>query len=276
MAGGVSGQIVDGRFELLEQLGAGGMGAVWRARDTTLDREVALKEVSPPDPATAPDGSEHQRMLREARALARLSHPHVVTVHQIVDARPYPWLVLELVPGRSLQERLDGGPLSVPEAARIGSEVLSALRAAHAAGICHRDVKPANVLLRGDGRAVLTDFGIAAFQGSTTLTATGQLVGSPEYIAPERIRGADDDGPPSDLWSLGHGPLRVRRGPQSDAPLQRARHPGGSTRRGGAAAGACVGARTGAARPPRPGSGAAAVGGTAGGAAVPDRVRRSG
>jgi len=183
------------------------MGAVWRARDTALDREVALKEVRPPDPRLAPEGSEYaqmlrERMLREARALARLNHPHVVTVHHIVDVGPYPWLVMELVPGRSLQERLDAGALSPREAARIGAEVLSALRAAHRAGICHRDVKPANVLLREDGRAVLTDFGIAALQGSSTLTATGQLIGSPEYIAPERIRGTDD-APASDFWSLG-------------------------------------------------------------------------
>ncbi|MGI5351865.1 serine/threonine-protein kinase [Streptomyces sp. CA-250714] len=223
---GRRGQVVDGRFELLERLGAGGMGTVWRARDVALHREVALKEVRPPaadpdDPEAALEGSEgsralRERVLREARALARLSHPHVVTIHHIVDEGPYPWLVMELVGGPSLEQRLAQGPLEPREAARLGREVLSALRTAHAAGIQHRDVKPGNVLLREDGSAVLTDFGIAALQGSATVTVTGEFLGSPEFIAPERIRGIDDD-PASDLWSLGltlylctegHSPLR--------------------------------------------------------------------
>ncbi|NLU67612.1 serine/threonine-protein kinase [Streptomyces sp. HNM0574] len=225
MAGGSEGQIVDGRFELLEQLGRGGMGTVWRARDTALHRDVALKEVRPTDPELGRDGSGEsegsrmlrERVLREARALARLSSdPHVVTIHHIVDERPYPWLVMELLPGSTLQDRLREGPIPPREAARTGLEVLSALRTAHAAGIQHRDVKPANVLLRADGSAVLTDFGIAALQGSTTLTATGDFLGSPEFMAPERIRGRDED-PSADLWSLGmtlyvctegHSPLR--------------------------------------------------------------------
>ncbi|WP_406263596.1 serine/threonine protein kinase [Streptomyces sp. NBC_00191] len=193
------GDLVDGRFELIERLGSGGMGTVWRARDTVLQREVALKAVRSDVGVSEAVG---ERVLREARALARLSHPHVVTIHQIVAMDPHPWIVMELVPGVSLHERLDRGPLTPEEAARIGRQVLSALRAAHAAGIQHRDVKPANVLLRPDGTAVLTDFGIAALQGSTSLTVTGELVGSPEYIAPERVRGRDDD-PASDLWSLG-------------------------------------------------------------------------
>ncbi|WP_406306877.1 serine/threonine protein kinase [Streptomyces sp. NBC_00885] len=193
------GDLVDGRFELIERLGSGGMGTVWRARDTVLQREVALKAVRSDAGVSEAVG---ERVLREARALARLSHPHVVTIHHIVAADPHPWIVMELVPGVSLQERLDRGPLAPVEAARIGRQVLWALRAAHAAGIQHRDVKPANVLLRPDGTAVLTDFGIAALQGSTSLTATGELVGSPEYMAPERVRGRDDD-PASDLWSLG-------------------------------------------------------------------------
>lgn len=195
----VSGDVIDGRFELVERLGSGGMGTVWRARDTVLHREVALKAVRS-DADTV--GVVRERVMREARALARLSHPHVVTVHQIVAAEPHPWIVMELVPGVSLQRRLDDGPLSPVETARLGREVLAALRAAHAAGIQHRDVKPANILLRPDGTAVLTDFGIAALQGTTALTATGELVGSPEYMAPERIRGHDDD-PAADLWSLG-------------------------------------------------------------------------
>lgn len=207
MTGGAENRIIDGRFELLERLGSGGMGTVWRARDTVLHREVALKEVRHPDAATAAATPRtghvlRERVLREARALARISHPHVVTVHHIVDVGPHPWIVMELLPGDTLQDRLARGPLTPVEAAGIGRQVLSALRAAHAAGIRHRDVKPSNVMLRADGGAVLTDFGIAALQGSTSLTATGELVGSPEYFAPERIRGDDDD-PASDLWSLG-------------------------------------------------------------------------
>ncbi|WP_369200085.1 serine/threonine-protein kinase, partial [Streptomyces sp. PU-14G] len=222
---GRRGDVVDGRFELLERLGAGGMGTVWRARDAALDREVALKEVRPPvdpDPDAAREaregsgGAVRERVLREARALARLSHPHVVTIHHIVDEGPCPWLVMELVRGPSLEQRLARGPLEPREAARLGREVLAALRTAHAAGIHHRDVKPGNVLLREDGSAVLTDFGIAALQGSATVTATGEFLGSPEFIAPERVRGVEDD-PAGDLWSLGmtlyvstegHSPLR--------------------------------------------------------------------
>ncbi|MFJ9951729.1 protein kinase [Kitasatospora sp. NPDC091207] len=222
-AEGSDARLIDGRFELLQRLGGGGMGLVWRARDNALHREVALKEVRPPDPAMAaadPEGARElrERVLREARALARLQHPHVVIIHHIVDTadHPHPWLVMELVTGGSLADRLARGPLTVPEAAGIGRGVLSALRAAHAAGIQHRDVKPGNVLLRPDGTPVLTDFGIAAMRDATALTSTGALIGSPEYIAPERIRGSEGD-PSSDLWSLGmmlyvavegHHPLR--------------------------------------------------------------------
>ncbi|MFJ2262023.1 protein kinase [Streptomyces sp. NPDC087844] len=193
------GDMIDGRFELVERLGSGGMGTVWRARDSVLHREVALKAVRHDAAASE---AVRARVLREARALARVSHPNVVMIHHIVNDDPHPWLVMELVEGLSLQERLADGPLPPTEAARLGRQVLGALRAADAAGVQHRDVKPANILLRTDGSAVLTDFGIAALQGSTALTATGELIGSPEYIAPERIRGNDDD-PASDLWSLG-------------------------------------------------------------------------
>ncbi|WP_030353859.1 serine/threonine-protein kinase [Streptomyces scopuliridis] len=208
-AGGPERRVIDGRFELLGRLGSGGMGMVWRARDLALHREVALKEVRPPDPAMlaadpAAARTLRERVLREARALARIDHPNVVTIHHIVDAAEvaHPWIVMELVPGASLQERLAHGPLTPGDTAGIGRGVLAALRAAHAAGIHHRDVKPANVLLRADGRPVLTDFGIAALRESTALTATGELIGSPDYIAPERIRG-DEGNPASDLWSLG-------------------------------------------------------------------------
>ncbi|MGW7229482.1 serine/threonine-protein kinase [Streptomyces cyaneofuscatus] len=218
-----SGRVIDGRFTLVERLGSGGMGMVWRAHDEALHRDVALKEVRPPDPALAeydPEGARtlRARVLREARALARLDHPNVVTVHHIVDPGEdgYPWIVMELVAGSSLHDRLAEGPMDPAEAADLGRGILSALNAAHASGIQHRDVKPANVLLRTDGRPVLTDFGIAAIRESTSLTMTGALIGSPDYIAPERIRGTEGD-PSSDLWSLGmmlyvavegHHPLR--------------------------------------------------------------------
>ncbi|MEV0276765.1 serine/threonine-protein kinase [Streptomyces sp. NPDC050610] len=215
--------MIDDRFELVDRLGGGGMGTVWRARDLALHRDVALKEVRPPDPGYAdadPEGARtlRARVLREARALARIDHPNVVTIHHIVDAGEdtYPWLVMELVTGGSLQDRLDRGPMAPADAARLGRGVLAALCAAHAGGIEHRDVKPANVLLRPDGRPVLTDFGIAALRESTALTATGSVIGSPDYMAPERVRG-QSGGPAGDLWSLGlmlyaavegHHPLR--------------------------------------------------------------------
>ncbi|WP_407705319.1 serine/threonine-protein kinase [Streptomyces tanashiensis] len=184
------------------------MGTVWRARDLALHRDVAVKEVRPPDPAMAEHDVEgartlRARVLREARALARIDHPNVVTIHHIVDAGEgtYPWLVMELVTGGSLQDRLERGTMTPPEAAALGRELLSALRAAHERDIEHRDVKPANVLLRPDGRPVLTDFGIAAIRESTVLTASGSIIGSPDYMAPERIRGGTS-GPAADLWSL--------------------------------------------------------------------------
>lgn len=199
-------RVVDGRFELVQRLGGGGMGTVWRARDLALHRDVALKEVRPQGADEDAEGVRtlRARVLREARALARVEHPHVVTIHHIVDGGEdtYPWLVMELVTGGSLQERLDRGRMTPADAARLGRDLLAALVAAHAHGIEHRDVKPANVLLRPDGRPVLTDFGIAAVQESTRLTATGSVIGSPDYMAPERVRGRVS-GPSADLWSLG-------------------------------------------------------------------------
>nr|WSY57259.1 serine/threonine protein kinase [Streptomyces sp. NBC_00886] len=216
-------RVVDGRFELESRLGGGGMGTVWRARDLLLHRYVAVKEVRPPDIDLAeydPGQAEmlRQRVLREARALARVEHPNVVTIHHIVDGGQgtYPWLVMELVQGGSLADRLARGPMSPAEAAHLGCGVLDALNAAHEAGVQHRDVKPANVLLRTDGRPVLTDFGIAAIRDATALTATGSIIGTPDYMAPERVSG-NSGGPAADLWSLammlyvaveGHHPLR--------------------------------------------------------------------
>ena len=209
MTGGdQGGYVIDGRFELLQRLGGGGMGLVWRARDLMLQREVALKEVRSPDPSVhGSDPAEQrvvrERVLREAQALARLQHPNVVTIFHIVDSHElaHPWLVMELVTGGSLDALMEERELTVPEALRIGRGLLGALRAAHAAGIQHRDVKPGNVLLREDGTPVLTDFGIAALEASPGLTATGMLIGSPEYMAPERVHGVEGD-PRSDLWSL--------------------------------------------------------------------------
>ncbi|MFJ8209679.1 protein kinase [Streptomyces sp. NPDC096033] len=220
-------RLVDGRFELIAPLGAGGMGTVWRARDIALHREVALKEVRPPDPASeaANPGLTDEmraRAIREARALARLAHPGVVTIHHIVEPAPgtdgHPWIVMELVKGGSLHDRLADGPMPVADVLRLGLDILSALRAAHAEGVLHRDVKPANVLLRPDGAAVLTDFGIAALGGATALTSTGVLIGSPEYIAPERARG-EEGLAASDLWSLG---MMLYVAAEGTHPLRRA------------------------------------------------------
>ncbi len=203
-----TGDLIDDRFRLMERLGSGAMGAVWRALDEVLQREVALKQVRPADAglATDPDYAEmlRTRVLREARALARIDHPHVVTIHHVVvlPGEPFPWLVMELVRGGTLDDRLASGPMEPAEVAELGRGLLGALRAAHAAGICHRDVKPANVLLRPDGSPVLTDFGIADLADTSRLTVTGGLTGSPAYIAPERLHGSEGN-PASDLWSLG-------------------------------------------------------------------------
>ncbi|GGS06859.1 hypothetical protein GCM10010269_52220 [Streptomyces humidus] len=217
-------RVVDGRFELVERLGGGGMGVVWRAHDLALHRDVAVKEVRPSDPDLAeydPEGARtlRERVLREARALARVHHPNVVTIHHIVDGgeHAYPWIVMELVEGGSLQDRLRQGPMPPAEAARLGREVLAALRAAHAVGIEHRDVKPANVLLRPDGRPVLTDFGIAAVRESAGLTATGAVIGSPDFMAPERV-GGKAGGPAADLWSLA---MMLYVAVEGDHPLRR-------------------------------------------------------
>ncbi|MEU5138704.1 serine/threonine-protein kinase [Streptomyces sp. NPDC021139] len=198
-----AGRLIAGRYRLLAKLGHGGMGTVWRAKDETVDREVAVKEPRVPDHLPERErANAFERMRREARAAARLDHPAVVDVHDVAVVDEQPWIVMELVHGRSLGDALQEGTLSAREAARIGLEVLGALEAAHAAGVLHRDVKPDNVLLGRYDRVVLTDFGIAQIEGETSLTDTGGFVGSPEYIAPERVLG-QRPGPASDLWSLG-------------------------------------------------------------------------
>ncbi|MFC9969644.1 serine/threonine-protein kinase [Spirillospora sp. NPDC127200] len=197
-------RLLAGRYRLLSVVGRGGMGTVWRARDEALHREVAVKEVLLHEALSDEEREQrHQRTLREARASARLNHPGVVTVHDVVDEGGHPWIVMELVQARSLQEILDEeGPLPPGRAAAVGRQIAGALRAAHAIGILHRDVKPANVLITADDRAVLTDFGIAQIAGDATLTRTGLIMGSPAYMSPERVNG-DRALPASDLWALG-------------------------------------------------------------------------
>ncbi|MEE1940598.1 protein kinase [Streptomyces sp. TRM 70361] len=197
------GRLVGGRYRLLARLGHGGMGTVWRARDEVVGREVAIKEPRLPDHLSETERqTAYQRMRREARAAAGIDHPSVVTVHDVVVEDGRPWIVMELVKGHSLGEVLAEGTIGPREAARIGLAVLGALAAAHEVGVLHRDVKPDNVLLGRHDRVVLTDFGIAQVEGEQKLTETGAFVGSPEYIAPERVLG-QRPGPESDLWSLG-------------------------------------------------------------------------
>ncbi|MGW1198032.1 serine/threonine-protein kinase [Streptomyces sp. NPDC002536] len=196
--------LLAGRYRLVARLGSGGMGVVWRAFDEVLDREVAVKEVRAPDVLREDDVRIlYARLKQEARAAARIAHPNVITVHDVVEQQGRPWIVMELVRGQSLADVLEHeGVLDPKEAARVGAAVLRALQAAHAAGVLHRDVKPANVLLEDTGRVVLTDFGIALVEGAGTLTRTGDLIGSPDYLSPERALG-QRPGIPSDLWSLG-------------------------------------------------------------------------
>jgi tRNA A-37 threonylcarbamoyl transferase component Bud32 len=198
------GHVVAGRYELLGAVGRGAMGTVWRARDLRLAREVAVKEVRLPGPASEQDRFVlRERSLREARVAARLSHPGVVTVHDVIEADSGPWIIMELVPSRSLAQVLaEEGPMPPVRAAAMGLTLLDALGSAHAAGIVHRDVKPGNILVSDGGRAVLTDFGIATLHGEPGLTQAGMVMGTPGFCAPERVRG-EPASPASDLWSLG-------------------------------------------------------------------------
>jgi eukaryotic-like serine/threonine-protein kinase len=217
-----TGRVIAGRYHLQAPVGRGAMGVVWRARDQLLDRDVAVKEVHIAETLTdAERANAYQRTLREAKTAARLNHPAVVTVYDVCEDGGRPWIVMQLVNAQSLDQVLAAsGPLSPRRAAEMARQLLSALSVAHAAGVMHRDVKPSNVLLGTDDRAVLTDFGIATFQGDPKLTQTGMVMGSPGFTAPERIRG-EDASPASDLWSLGatlfaavegHGPFEKRGG----------------------------------------------------------------
>ncbi|MGA5445619.1 protein kinase domain-containing protein [Streptomyces umbrinus] len=200
----MQGLLLSGRYRLVDSIGSGGMGRVWRAHDEVLHRAVAIKELTAA--LYVADSDQPVLLARtraEARAAARINHSAVVTVHDVLEHDGRPWIVMELVEGHSLADAVkESGRVEPREAARVGLWVLRALRAAHAAGVLHRDVKPGNVLLSNDRRVLLTDFGIAQVEGDTTITRTGEIVGSVDYLAPERVRG-HDPGPSSDLWALG-------------------------------------------------------------------------
>ncbi|PZG06768.1 serine/threonine-protein kinase [Nonomuraea aridisoli] len=192
------------RYELVAPIGRGTMGTVWRARDRALGREVAVKEIRQDPGLTEEQRAElRERMVREGRIASRISHPSVASIHDVLIQDGSPWIIMELIEARSLEQVIDEeGPLPPRLVAELGVDLLGALRAAHAQGITHRDVKPANVLITESGRVVLTDFGIAKAEGDSRLTRTGMVIGSPGYTAPERARG-EYTGPESDLWSLG-------------------------------------------------------------------------
>ncbi|WP_326644758.1 protein kinase [Streptosporangium sp. NBC_01755] len=197
-------RVLADRYELIAPLGRGTMGTVWKAHDRSLGREVAIKEIrQEPGLSEAQRTELRERMIREGRTAARISHPSVATVHDAIIEDGSPWIIMELVQARSLEQVIEEeGPLPPRLVAEIGADLLGALRAAHAQGVLHRDVKPGNVLITESGRVVLTDFGIAKAEGDTNLTKTGMVIGSPGYTAPERARG-EHNGPESDLWSLG-------------------------------------------------------------------------
>src|SRR6266480_1028505 len=198
------GDVLAGRYRLRSVLGRGGMGVVWLASDELLHRDVAVKEILwPPQLDVAEQQLLRQRALREAQTAARLNHPNLVGVYDVVEEDGRPWIVMQLVPYRSLSEVVrEDGPLPSKRAAQVGLRVLEAIEAAHAVGVLHRDVKPGNVLLGPGDRVVLTDFGMAIADASPTLTTSGVLIGSPSYMAPERARG-EPAASATDLWSLG-------------------------------------------------------------------------
>ncbi|MEU6727475.1 serine/threonine-protein kinase [Nonomuraea wenchangensis] len=198
-----SGYLLAARYRLVEPVGRGGMGTVWRAHDELLNRYVAVKEVRLPSVLDEELRAELcARTEREGRATAMVAHPSVITVFDVVTEDDRPWIVMELLRAKSLEQLIqEEGPLEPRRAAEIGRQILGALRAVHAKGILHRDVKPSNVLVTED-RAVLTDFGLAALEGDVSITQAGIVLGSAGYIAPERVLGSKAS-PAADLWSLG-------------------------------------------------------------------------
>nr|WP_223830598.1 serine/threonine-protein kinase [Nocardiopsis quinghaiensis] len=201
---GPEGRLLKGRYQLVSEIARGGVGTVWRATDLVIDREVAVKELRlPADLSRSERESLLQRTTREARVAGRLTHPSLVTVLDVVDEDDRPWIIMELVEASTLEELIQvGGPLPYQRVAEIGLQLIDALKVAHAEGIVHRDVKPDNVMISHTGRVVLTDFGLAAWNGESALSASGRIIGSPAYIPPERAK-AGPVGPESDLWSLG-------------------------------------------------------------------------
>ncbi|WP_116247754.1 serine/threonine-protein kinase [Nocardiopsis sp. FIRDI 009] len=230
------GRLLKGRYQLTSEIARGGVGTVWRATDLVIDREVAVKELRlPADLTRSERESLLQRTTREARVAGRLTHPSLVTVLDVVDEDDRPWIVMELVEASTLEAIIQvGGPLPYQRVAEIGLQLIDALKVAHAEGIVHRDVKPDNVMISESGRVVLTDFGLAAWNGESALSASGRIIGSPAYIPPERAK-AGPVGPESDLWSLGatlyaavegHPPydrkgyIKILRGEQLDEPAE--------------------------------------------------------
>jgi serine/threonine protein kinase len=234
---GAEGRLLKGRYQLTSEIARGGVGTVWRAIDLVIDREVAVKELRlPADLSRSERESLLQRTTREARVAGRLTHPSLVTVLDVVDEDDRPWIVMELVEASTLEELLRVSPLPYQRVAEIGLQLIDALKVAHAEGIVHRDVKPDNVMISAQGRVVLTDFGLAAWNGESALSESGRIIGSPAYIPPERAK-AGPVGPESDLWSLGatlyaavegHPPydrkgyIKILRGEQLDEPAEAA------------------------------------------------------
>lgn len=197
-------RLLKGRYQLVSEIARGGVGTVWRAIDLIIDREVAVKELRiPADMGRSERESLLRRTTREARVAGRLTHPSLVTVLDVVDEDDRPWIVMELVEASTLEELITlGGPLPYQRVAEIGLQLIDALKVAHNEGIVHRDVKPENVMISTEGRVVLTDFGLAAWNGESALSSSGRIIGSPAYISPERAK-AGPLGPETDLWSLG-------------------------------------------------------------------------